>query len=239
VGNEGIVTVGGQIEVLTTAPFGNSTGEDEGYLVTAQLTGTGTIEYHDYDGSSFQMSYEDNLNVAGTNNTFSGKWNVVTGVLLGTGPNALGTNDITVGSNGALETTYDVNNPSGNLFLNGRLFLHQHDTFHGVIVGGVALAPGTYTFAQLNAAYPANFPASWTLQSGSTSGVGSGSLIVGAPPVTLQVQFSGTNLQLSWSQGLLLQATNVTGPWTTNLTATSPFIVSPTARQMFYRVQVE
>jgi hypothetical protein len=240
VGNSGIVTVGGRIQILATAPFGNSTGQDEGYLVTAQLTGTGTIEYHDYDGSGFQPTYTGNLNVAGTSNTFSGKWNVVTGVLLGTGTNALGTNDITVGSNGALETTYDINNPNGNLFLNGRLFLHQHDTFRSVTVGGVALDPGTYTFAQLNAAYPANFPASWTLQNGSPINIGSGSLTVGLPSVTLQIQFSqGTGLQLSWSQGLLLQATNVTGPWTTNSSATSPFTVSPTARQMFYRVQVE
>ena len=56
----------------------------------------------------------------------------------------------------------------------------------------------------------------------------------------LQAQFlGGTNLLLSWSQGFLLQATNVTGPWTTNLTATPPFTVIPTAQRMFYRVQVE
>jgi hypothetical protein len=58
------------------------------------------------------------------------------------------------------------------------------------------------------------------------------------PPVTLQIQPSGTNLQLSWSQGILLQATNVTGPWTIN-NATSPYTVAPTASRMFYRVLVQ
>jgi hypothetical protein len=58
------------------------------------------------------------------------------------------------------------------------------------------------------------------------------------PPVTLQIQPSGTNLQLSWSQGILLQSSNVTGPWTIN-NATSPYTVAPTASQMFYRVLVQ
>jgi hypothetical protein len=58
------------------------------------------------------------------------------------------------------------------------------------------------------------------------------------PPVTLQVQRSGTNVQLIWSEGILLQATNVTGPWTVN-DATSPYTVTPTALRMLYRVLVQ
>jgi len=57
-----------------------------------------------------------------------------------------------------------------------------------------------------------------------------------AAPI-LQMQKSGTNPQLTWSQGMLLQSTNVVGPWTTNSSATSPFIVNPTGPQMFYRLQ--
>ncbi|MGC3957795.1 MAG: glycoside hydrolase family 97 N-terminal domain-containing protein [Verrucomicrobiota bacterium] len=56
-------------------------------------------------------------------------------------------------------------------------------------------------------------------------------------PVTLELQYSGTNLVLSWSSGLLLEATNVLGPWTTNLSAASPFAVSPIEPQKFFRVQ--
>ena len=56
-------------------------------------------------------------------------------------------------------------------------------------------------------------------------------------PLTLQLRQSGSNLQLTWSRGSLLQATNLTGPWTTNTGAVSPFTVVPTGPQMFYRLQ--
>ena len=62
--------------------------------------------------------------------------------------------------------------------------------------------------------------------------------LVAVPP-TLNLQQSGANVVLTWSAGTLLQATSVTGPWTTNSTA-PPFSItnSPTAPQMFYRVMV-
>jgi len=59
------------------------------------------------------------------------------------------------------------------------------------------------------------------------------------PTVNLTIQQSGGNLILGWSQGILLQAPTVNGPWTTNSAAAPPsYTVSPTATQMFYRVQV-
>jgi hypothetical protein len=61
------------------------------------------------------------------------------------------------------------------------------------------------------------------------------------PPVSLQVTSSGNQVQLSWGTlGLLEQATNVTGPWTTNTLATSPYTVTvgPTNPRQFYRVLV-
>jgi hypothetical protein len=57
-----------------------------------------------------------------------------------------------------------------------------------------------------------------------------------APSGQVNLQPSGTNLLLTWQQGPLLQATNVTGPWVTNF-ATSPYTVFPTNAQMFYRLQ--
>ncbi len=48
---------------------------------------------------------------------------------------------------------------------------------------------------------------------------------------------SGANLVVSWPQGLLQQAANVAGPWTTN-GLTSPATVSPTGPQKFYRLQL-
>jgi hypothetical protein len=61
-----------------------------------------------------------------------------------------------------------------------------------------------------------------------------------APPVTLSVAASGTNVVLSWNGGgQLLQATNVVGPWTTNAAAASPYLVTPSGPHMFYRVLVK
>jgi hypothetical protein len=56
--------------------------------------------------------------------------------------------------------------------------------------------------------------------------------IVPSPTIT----WSGSNLLVTWPGGTLLQATNITGPWTTNH-STSPLTVVPTAPAMFYRTQ--
>ena len=54
---------------------------------------------------------------------------------------------------------------------------------------------------------------------------------------TLGVARSGSSLVLTWSAGsTLLQATNLTGPWTTNVN-TSPYTNVPTGPQMFFKVQ--
>ncbi len=55
--------------------------------------------------------------------------------------------------------------------------------------------------------------------------------------VTLTNQWNNSTLRLSWpGNGKLLEATNLVGPWTTNLSA-SPVIVTPDQPQKFYRVQ--
>jgi hypothetical protein len=46
---------------------------------------------------------------------------------------------------------------------------------------------------------------------------------------------NGGQLVLSWPFGTLLQATNVTGPWTTN-TATSPYTNNMTWPRQFFRI---
>jgi len=53
----------------------------------------------------------------------------------------------------------------------------------------------------------------------------------------LASSWDGSHLNLSWTGGVLLQSTNLAGPWTTNAAA-SPLIVDPKAAgpQMFYRV---
>jgi hypothetical protein len=49
---------------------------------------------------------------------------------------------------------------------------------------------------------------------------------------------SGGQLQLQWAQGALLGATNLIGPWLTNATV-SPFYLTPTGAQEFFRVQFQ
>ena len=49
---------------------------------------------------------------------------------------------------------------------------------------------------------------------------------------------AGNNVVLTWAQGMLLQAPAVTGPWTTNSLATSPYTNSATGTQ-FYRLQIQ
>jgi hypothetical protein len=51
----------------------------------------------------------------------------------------------------------------------------------------------------------------------------------------LYVQTAGTNTVLNWATGTLLEATNLSGPWTTN-SGVSPYTVQPTNTQMFYRL---
>jgi PKD repeat protein len=61
-------------------------------------------------------------------------------------------------------------------------------------------------------------------------------IVVASPPsVTMAIQMVGSNVVVSWPQGTLLEATNLAGPWTTNI-ATSPYLVAPTAASKFYRV---
>ena len=59
-------------------------------------------------------------------------------------------------------------------------------------------------------------------------------------PVNVTYSRSGSSLQLTWLYGTLLQATNVTGPWTVSREClTTTYTVTPAGPQMFYRVQVQ
>jgi hypothetical protein len=67
------------------------------------------------------------------------------------------------------------------------MFLHQSDIFNSAIINGVALKH-TNSLATLNSTYPANFPASWTQQTGSTFSTGSGQIVVAnQPPVATNI----------------------------------------------------
>jgi hypothetical protein len=64
------------------------------------------------------------------------------------------------------------------------------------------------------------------------------SLYLGVSSVSLSVQNIGGNVVLTWPQGTLLEANEVTGPYTTN-NAASPYTNAPTAPRKFYKVIVK
>ena len=236
--NSGIAIIGGGQMVIAsnTAIFYNGSNQ-HGIEIDSQLSGNGTIQYWNYGSANFQTTFTQGMNVTGASNTFTGTWLVEEGTLLGSGLNALGTNSITIFTNAVLETTYNINNPNASLVVSngGRIYLHENDIFGSVKINGSQLAPGTYTYSQLHTAYSAYFPASWTQLNGSTVAAASGSITIplsGAPG--LFSTFSGSSLQLVYSNGILLQATNLAGPWVTNATA-SPATIAPTNPAMFFR----
>jgi len=190
----GYITIAGQVDIVSNTPVYNdgTSGDNCGYAITAWLTGSGTFEYHgDAAGSIPFNTLTNNLNINCPTNTFNGRWNIVSGILLGSASGALGTNTIVIGAagatNAALETAYNINNPNADLILYGQMFLHANDTFKSAFINGVSLAAGTYSFAQLNSSYPTNFPSTWALQNGSSTNIGSGSITVLVNPAPIIV----------------------------------------------------
>jgi hypothetical protein len=59
-----------------------------------------------------------------------------------------------------------------------------------------------------------------------------------SPPSYITNSWNGSQLILSWpGNGILMEATNLAGPWTSNSAAASPFSVAPNFPQKFYRAQ--
>ena len=63
-------------------------------------------------------------------------------------------------------------------------------------------------------------------------------IVTNLGPVTLVIQPSGNQLQLTWPAGALQSALQVTGPYTNVPTATSPFTITPSNAAQFFRIKV-
>ena len=61
---------------------------------------------------------------------------------------------------------------------------------------------------------------------------------VSGTPSAPVIQRSGANAVLSWNMGLMLQATNAAGPWTTNTAATPPSYTVPATGNEFFRTKM-
>ena len=240
-GNGGTVVIQGKMTIAADSTIKGNSNLDRGYRIDALLTGSHLIAYYQNEENVFKSDWTNNLNIAGTANTFSGKWNVVSGPLLGSGKGSLGTNDITIGPEGALETLYDINNPHGTLILNGRMWLHQNNTFRAVSIKGTRLSLGKHTFAELNAAYPDSFPDTWTETSGSTFSTGSGSITItgdapAPPPVSLTITKTAGGIEITYT-GTLQAADSITATFTDVAGAKSPYTSATTGAARFFRAR--
>ena len=58
------------------------------------------------------------------------------------------------------------------------------------------------------------------------------------PTPTISIVKVGSNLQVTYANGILLQTTNLANPlsWTTN-SATSPYTFAPSGTRMFFRAR--
>jgi hypothetical protein len=202
------VVIQGTVDIVSNTPIYVDTSGAAGriYQIDAGLTGNGSIEYHDFNASML-----GGLDITCPTNTYTGTWNIVQGPLLGSGTNSLGTNSIIIGAKAALETLYDIHSSNATLTLNGVMYLHQNDTFSQMAVNDVGVPAGVYTYAQLAAAFPTNFPAFWNSIYGSTNSVASGSItvlnsLITAPVITSQLpeqseEFTGARMNYSVAAG--------------------------------------
>ena len=72
----------------------------------------------------------------------------------------------------------------------------------------------------------------------ASGALGDGQTLTLSAPPRLSVARDGAGLILAWPIGTLLEAETLDGPWATNAAAVSPYSVTPTNFQRFFRVQV-
>jgi len=217
-GNNGEAWVEGNVAILdtNTATLYSDSGTTaaRGLQLDACLSGSGNIVLMDLSGLNL-----DWFNFTCPTNTYTGTWDVSAGTLLGSGLNSLGTNSILVEYSGFFETAYDLNSPAATFTVEGQINLHQDDTFYAVVINGTALAPGYYSFSNLNVNYSGQFPPTWTAVPGSTVTNGSGSITVLTGPVSAGSDPYLTGITLS-------PAASLNPPFATNVfnyTATVPY----------------
>jgi len=96
-------------------------------------------------------------------------------------------------------------------------------------MGGNVYVVGTFTATNTTAVINENCA--------NNNGYISAVIVRTVPPAPMiSIQKVGSNVQVTYSNGILEQATSVKGPWTTNNTA-SPYIFTPNGTSQFFRAQ--
>jgi len=141
VGNR-TIGVGGTITVDSASSM--SAGSDGRVInLAGTLVGSGGLSF----------SGGGTLRITGTNNAgYSGDWSLGSGTTKAEGAGSLGSGNVAVQAGGTLDADYDIESVR-SLTLDGVLVLDQMHTFDNAVIGGTPLAPGSYSYADLNTAY--------------------------------------------------------------------------------------
>ena len=155
-----------------------------------------------------------------------------------TSPNSINDNNWHMVAYTYTGNTNQANN--GSLYVDGVLVAHNSvfvtpagdnlDVWIGGApdYGTARLQPGAYI---ADAAVFTN-----ALTAAQVQGLYNGVAVLG--PQTITITHSGSNVVLSWQHGTLLQSPSVSGPWTTNNAAASPYTVPATSGNKFFRLLV-
>ena len=147
------------------------------------------------------------------------------------GPKTISLNNLTVGGYYSVQLFgLDDRSPESSRLASYQDPNYSLDVSPTFTMGTNAYVVGTFVASSATMTIQMNLP---TGNNGNMN-----ALVVRQAPVVLSIQTVGSNLQLAWPVGTLLQAPSVTGPWTTN-SATSPYTFTPSGPQEFYRVRVQ
>ncbi|MDF3129644.1 PEP-CTERM sorting domain-containing protein [Kiritimatiellaeota bacterium B1221] len=163
---EGGKIVHGQPSITTSEIAGSITLlSDSAYEATGSSYRRATISASISGSSVFDITLgsSDRLEISSVANTFDGEWRVnqyLSEIPLGffaSGNGSLGNASVYIDTGVAFDVDYDISNPTKSLDMSGVMTLDQDHTFGSVSIAGDVLAAGTYTFADLNSSYDANF----------------------------------------------------------------------------------
>jgi hypothetical protein len=178
-----------------------------------------------------------------TGNTGNANFNtVLNGFNYDGGPKVITLKNLTVGQNYSVQLfALDDRNDVSQEILRPASFQPPNNPSNvsaTFLMGSNDYVIGTFTAPPNGASTTVNLNIQENLPTGGNGNINA--LVVRKlPSLLLNCQpAAGGRLQLQWAQGSLLQATNLNGPWWTN-NVTSPFILSPTGAQQFFKVRFQ